>query len=186
MAGTKGLALYDVANPESPTFLCVFDPGAFCYGGCTSILPLCKGIQLFAGGDGVVAIDMTDPKAPVNFGVRNSGVISSCGGCAMVKNEKAVFVAGGKGLGIFDLDENNSGLGKRRSIVNTGCLSHENAIDLLLEDKILYVAGGNGLAIFDVDKLLVQVEEGNADNDSEEQVPITTRPATQDARSFLS
>lgn len=75
----------------------------------------------------------------------------------MAMSKRKLFLAGGKGLGIFHCDGalygSDAFVDSRELKIDTGVLSYDNATAVLLENQMLWVAGGKGLALFDVSML---------------------------------
>lgn len=166
LLGGKGLATFSLADPALPQIVqsCI-STGCIAQGGCIDWAEAPDGSMIVAGGKGLTfwdagAIGGGSPTQLTRIGgVHDTGVIKLGGGVAMVVSDRTLYLAGGKGLGVFHLDgapgPGNQLVDSRQIIFNTGVISGDNAAAMLLEGQTLWVAGGSGLAAFDVAKLLL-------------------------------
>merc|ERR1712048_93148 len=105
VAGGKGLAVYDISDPTSPSRLGnVINTGVLTNQGGVAITFI-GDRMLIAGSKGLVAYDISSPASPVRLGeVVKTGVLShgsECiGGAGIALAGNALFIVGGKGVAV--------------------------------------------------------------------------------------
>lgn len=133
--------------------------GKYACGGAALAL---KGDVLYvAGGKGLGVFDVKNVtsggaggengKVPRIGSVIDTGAMDHHGGAAMAffmsNTHDLMYLAGGKGLVVFDVSTPQSPK-KLGDVIDTGALSCHGGASLALDGDVLYVAGGNGLSIF--------------------------------------
>mmetsp|Transcript_10861 Transcript_10861/g.22430 ORF Transcript_10861/g.22430 Transcript_10861/m.22430 type:complete len:394 (-) Transcript_10861:95-1276(-) len=138
------------------------DKGKFGPGGAA--LALKDGILVLAGNKGMAVYDtkhiVNRAASGDNTGGDNgtlprigeiidTSAIAIHGGCDICFYEdKWMYVAGGKGLAVFDVSNGCAAPKKVGETIDTGALTHNSGAALCICDGYMYVAGGNGLAVF--------------------------------------
>mmetsp|Transcript_118717 Transcript_118717/g.296012 ORF Transcript_118717/g.296012 Transcript_118717/m.296012 type:complete len:362 (-) Transcript_118717:82-1167(-) len=136
------------------------DTGALSHEGGAGVA-LNGDLMYIAGGHGLAVFDLSDPALPKRLGsVIDTGVIrankthtqhhheSARLAAELVLVDNELFVAGNKGLAVFDVSD--AAAPKPVATLDTGALSHEGDSALAVCGKLLYVAGGKGLAVIDI------------------------------------
>jgi hypothetical protein len=161
VVGGHGFTTFSLANPAVPVQVqkCT-DSGCITLGGCNDWAEAPDGSWIVAGGKGVTFWD-TGPIADSSKtqlerigNVHTTGVLNLNGGVAMVVSDGLLYLAGGKGLGVFRLAGAPRGgenlVDSRQQTINTTVISGDNDTAMLLEGQTLWVLGGKGLAALSV------------------------------------
>ena len=165
IAGGKGLSVFDVSGDRRfPRKVgSTLETGALSGNGGAALAFDGDGRLYVAGGKGLVVYDVNDQRAPRKVlippritGVIDTGAIASECQCALCFSHpgtapRALYVAGGKGLAVFDLA--NPDLPRKvGKTVDTGVLNYNGGAALALHPHVaqLFVAGGSGLAQLDI------------------------------------
>ena len=160
VAGGKGLAVFDLANPDLPRK--VGKTMTKCGGGVALALHPQKALVFVAGEGGLALVDISDPLAPfVSMKFEHTGC--QCDGASLAVDDTTLLLAGGYGLGAFDLTGGrfkrvtrrgtNPGWYENRTL-DTGVVTSNAATALLMDGGVIYAAGGGGLAVIDAQQLL--------------------------------
>jgi len=155
-AGNKGLAVFDVSDPASPQKLTTFDTGALSHSG-DSALAVVGNLLYVAGGNGLAVIDISDPASLKRVGdVIDTKTLTHDGGSSIKLTDQTncampiMYVAGGKGLSVFDISTPEAP-NKIGETIDTGALSCAQAgAEIGLLGSVMYVLGGKGLSVFDI------------------------------------
>ena len=160
VAGGKGLAVFDLDNPDLPRKVGkTVNTGV---GGVALALHPQKALVFVAGGSGLALVDISDPFAPfVSMKFEHTGCLSS--NASLAVDGSTLLLAGGHGLGAFDLTGGrfkrvtrrgtNPGWYENRTL-DTGVVTSNAATALLMDGGVIYAAGGGGLAVIDAQQLL--------------------------------
>ena len=160
--GGKGVVTLSIADPASPQMLQKnFETGVVGRGGCCGVTGVAidcadapDGSWIVAGTQGVAFYNTTGAQLEQISDINQTGVTGESGPVAMVVSDHTLYLAGGKGLGVFPLAD-GVGIGKQSSLIkiDTGVIVRYSAtIAMLLEGTTLWLASGKGLAAFDVTK----------------------------------
>lgn len=169
LAGNKGMAVFDTRDLRPgtgpgkgvlPRVGGVINTSAITPdGGCRFALHPDGGLLYLVGGKGLAVFDLSDPAAPRRIGnVIKTGALSNLtGGAACVLHEGHLFIAGAKGLAIYNVARDLRAprkVGHMRA-VDTQVLSYEGGISLKIikgqrNRTLLYVLSGEGLGVLDV------------------------------------
>ena len=156
VAGGKGLAVFDLADPDLPRK--VGKTMTKCGGGVALALHPQKALVFVAGAGGLALVDISDPLALfVSMKFEHTGCNDA--NASLAVDDSTLLLAGGHGLGAFDLE---GGRFKRVTRRGTNPGWYENrtletgvgATSLLMDGGVVYAAGGGGLAVIDAQQLL--------------------------------
>merc|ERR1712190_402769 len=94
--------------------------------------------------------------------VQPTGAIKENGDAAIALYGKAVYVAGSKGLSVFEryADADPSSFRRYGELINTEALSDQGGASLAIDGNRLFVAGGKGLAEYVLDSELSPFKVG--------------------------
>ena len=168
VAGGKGLAVFDLANPDLPRKVGkTVDTGVLNYNGGAALALHPHVAQLFvAGGGGLAQLDISYPFAPsVRMKFAHTGCLSYEGGASLAVDGTTLLLAGGNGLGAYELPPHGGDIKrvtrrgtnvgwKQNRTLDTGVFSPNGATALLVDGGVVYAAGGRGLGVFDAQQLL--------------------------------
>jgi hypothetical protein len=168
VAGGKGLAVFDLANPDLPQKVGkTVNTGVLKYdGGAALALHPQKALIFVAGGSGLALLDISNPFAPfVSMKFENTGCLRHRGGASLAVDGTTLLLAGGNGLGAYELPPQGGDIKrvtrrgtnvgwKQNRTLETGVFSPDGATALLMDGGVVYAAGGRGLAVFDAQQLL--------------------------------
>lgn len=172
VAGNKGLAVFDVSDPDTPQRIRQLDTGAIAWSS-EAALAVRANFLYIAGGKGLAVFDISDPTSPkLVRDVIDTTVLSFDGGAAILFADTVdsdmpisslnccvggsstampiMYVAGGKGIAVFDVSKPEAPRKVGESI-DSGALSSSCAgATMGIQESTLYVAGGKGLAVLDI------------------------------------
>lgn len=169
--GNKGLAIFDVAQPEKidaeAAKITQVDTGCLDLE-CQPAMAINGTTMYIAGGKGLAVFDISDLRNPKKVGENiDTSVLSYGNAGAMIQKDNRLYLAGGEGLVVFDVSNPQAPL-KLGSAIDTGVIKFhaQAAVCLgtpLSEDQPppLYVCGGGGLVVFSLENPDVPQKQGD-------------------------
>jgi len=149
-ASLAGLQIFDVSNPQNPTFVSSFSYES-CFD-CGRDVALKGDLVYLVGEVGLRIINVSDPTNPAEIGAIVTGGFPN----AVAVSENYAYVAdvGGGGLRIFDVSS-------PQNPTEVGFFANAIAQDVVVRGNLAYVAGFDaGLRIIDVSNRASPIEVG--------------------------